>query len=445
MRPPVNLLFLPWTKLGLAVLIGLCQADFVAAQSERFPAESDHQSTRNVLRFAEICSLVTANNENLKAARYFQISAQKAVGPAGAWNDPMLMAGVQNLPTSLDFGADMMTMTMIGLSIDLPYSGYKGLQRKAASVDVELARNNIVMTENQLHAAVLTAYAEAYMRQVELKYLREQKNIADKARQSVKADYVTGGAGAADLAAAEAEIGRLDSDILSAEQEHFEAVAELYALAGQTPPNPLPEIQQTEFDFKLQPLEILLDDAQNYPAYAKLKMESEKYGLLARSARRMRWPMASISGYYGIRQGNDMENPIDMIGFQISLSLPVFSGRQQGSTAAANEALRMSSRSQANQLWQETRNRLETLTKRIRRLSEAKDGYENRIIPADSLALSAAMDGFVNRSISFVELTSYLRNIYQDLRTLARFDYEIARAYAELGIYTGAGYQNNNE
>ena len=445
-RPGEHSFFRRWAKLITAILLTSYQAVIAtAAQPGKNPVGHKVQATQNILRFADVCSLVSANNDNLKAMRYLQLSAQRSVGPAGAWDDPMLMAGVQNLPTSLDFGADMMTMTMFGLSVNLPYSGYKGLQRKAAIVEEKLARNDVVMTENQLYAAALTAYVDVYTRQVALYYLREERNLADKALQSIKAKYITAAAGATDLAAAEAEIGRLDSDILSAEQEHREAVAELYALCGQTPPNPTPEIRHPEFDFSFEPLEVLLENARNYPAYARLNMESEKYSLLAGAAKRMRWPMISLSGYYGIRQANEVENPIDMIGFQVSLSLPVFSGRRQGSIAVADEALRIASEARANQLWQETRNRLESLTERIRRLNEAKEIYANRVIPADSLALNSAMVGFVNGTISFVELTAQLRNIYRDLTALARFDYEIARAYAELSVYTGARWRNIKE
>lgn len=446
MRSGVNSFPQRWAKLIAAILLTLYQAVIAAAaQPDEKPAGFESRPRQSILRFADICSLVAADNENLKAKQYLRLSAQEGIEPAGAWDDPMLMAGVQNLPTSLDFGADMMTMTMIGLSVDLPYSGYKGLQRQAAAVEEKSARNDIVLTENQLYAAALTAYVDVYTRQVTINYLREERNLANQAWQSVKAKYIAAAASAADLAAAEAEIGRLDSDILSAEQEYREALAELYSLCGKTPPNPPPQIRPPKFNFSQEPLEVLLENARNYPAYTKLNMESEKYSLLARAAKRMRWPMISLSGYYGIRQANEMEKPSDLIGFQVSLSLPVFSGRRQSSMAAAEEAQRKASEARATQLWQETRNRLESLAERIRRLSEAKEIYANRVIPADSLALNSAMTGFVNGTISFVELAAHLRNVYRDLTALARFDYEIARSYAELSLYTGARWQNINE
>ena len=67
--------------------------------------------------------------------RYMEKAAEAKAKSAGAWDDPMLMVGVANLPTSFDFKMDPMTMKMLGLSQNIPYAGQKGLQKKAARAE----------------------------------------------------------------------------------------------------------------------------------------------------------------------------------------------------------------------------------------------------------------------------------------------------------------------
>jgi len=84
------------------------------------------------LRQEDVISSVIKNNDRAAAARYMAIAASRKVGPAGAWDDPMLMIGVTNLPTTWSFTEDMMTMKMVGLSQTIPYAGQKDLAAAAA-------------------------------------------------------------------------------------------------------------------------------------------------------------------------------------------------------------------------------------------------------------------------------------------------------------------------
>ena len=70
---------------------------------------------------------VIEHNDRAAAASFMEKAAIEKIGPAGAWDDPMLMIGVQNLPTNFDFKMDPMTMRMIGIGQNIPYAGQKGL------------------------------------------------------------------------------------------------------------------------------------------------------------------------------------------------------------------------------------------------------------------------------------------------------------------------------
>ena len=76
---------------------GLAMAVVVLIGSTAFGESPDSVLLDDVVR------QVVAQNDRLAAMRYMAEAAQYRSGPAGAWDDPMLMLGVANLPTSLKF------------------------------------------------------------------------------------------------------------------------------------------------------------------------------------------------------------------------------------------------------------------------------------------------------------------------------------------------------
>jgi hypothetical protein len=70
---------------------------------------------QDTLHIDQVIQDVVRHNDRAAAMRHMEEAAASRVGPAGAWDDPMLMLGVANLPTSFDFSEDMMTMKMVGL------------------------------------------------------------------------------------------------------------------------------------------------------------------------------------------------------------------------------------------------------------------------------------------------------------------------------------------
>ena len=123
-----------------------------------------YSQTSDSLRLGQVIQDVLKNNNRVAAARYMEQAAKAKVGPAGAWDDPMLMLGVANLPTSLDFKMDPMTMKMVGLSQNIPYAGQKGLQSKAAKAEASAAMEDRYAMEVDKAMAARWAFADLYYR-----------------------------------------------------------------------------------------------------------------------------------------------------------------------------------------------------------------------------------------------------------------------------------------
>ena len=106
-----------------------------------------------------LVSEALTNNPEIKAALNEKEAASQRVSPAGALDDPMLEAGVINVPfASSTFRREDMTMKMLGLSQRLPYPGKRALRREVAAKDAESIEHGYRETMNRVVREVKVAY-----------------------------------------------------------------------------------------------------------------------------------------------------------------------------------------------------------------------------------------------------------------------------------------------
>ncbi len=183
---------------------------------------------------SDVQSLVNralAVNPAIHAARQRVIAARSRISAAGARPDPMLMAGVVNLPISpVSFTAADMTMKMIGIEQVLPYHGKLGLRERVAKREADLAD----AAADSVRLATIREVKSAYY---ELAYLDKALAIADRNRGvlvdiiSVAQDRYSVGRGTQqEVLRATLETTRLNESVNALRAEHNSALARLNAL-----------------------------------------------------------------------------------------------------------------------------------------------------------------------------------------------------------------------
>lgn len=422
------------TGLLLALTI-LLSASSAHAQSE--PPSTDSLTLDQVIR------QVVERNDRVAAARFMQEAAERRAASVGVWDDPMLMLGVQNVPTNFDFDMDPMTMKMVGLSQTIPYSGYKGLERQAARAEARAALEDRRGAEVDLVAAAKSAFYEVFYLRQTLNELQLQHEILEQVYSSSMAKLRTDQAGQDEVYAAQAEIWRLESTMRSTEQEISAAVNRLNSLRGASAETPLPALA-------VPPLPQLPDSAnawfaaaeQNYPPLMRLQQQAESYGLSARASRRMAWPMLNLEASYGFRSGEDIglhgdpEARDNMVSFQATVSLPIFSGKKQRAMARSMEAMQTGTNAEASQLRRDIQAEIRSLHQRAQRLSQSLAAYRNQIIPATEDAFRTALAGYTTNRTTFASLSLYSLALNRDRITANQLANELARTLAEAERYT---------
>src|SRR5574341_1336600 len=210
----------------------LVQAMFLAVGFVLLSLNGAFGQNSDSLRLEQVIQDVIKNNNRIAAAKYMEEAARAKVGPAGAWDDPMLMLGVTNVPTSWDLDEDPMTMKMVGISQNIPYSGQKGLQSKAAQAEASVAQQERYGMEVDLAMAARWAYADLYYRTKSLSDLGAQFELLNDVVATSKAKLTANQAGQDEVLGAMTELWRLQAQILEAEHMVDESRYNLNILRG---------------------------------------------------------------------------------------------------------------------------------------------------------------------------------------------------------------------
>jgi outer membrane protein, heavy metal efflux system len=398
--------------------------------------------TSDTVRLEAVVRQVVAHNDRLAAMSYMERAAQEKIGPAGAWDDPMLMLGVVNLPTTLKFDQDMMTMKMIGLSQSIPYAGQKGLEAKAAKAEAAVSRDETESMRRELVAAATTAYADLYYRRRAVTQLAAQYELLDQVVASTRAKLTVDLGTQDELLAAQAEQWRLQAQLVMAESDAEESGYRLNALRGVEPMIQIGVLAEPVWDSLPATAEPWLATArESYPPLAKLRHQGESYGFSAQAASRMSWPMLGLSAEYGVRGSADM--PLDnMLSFQATFSLPLFSGRAQRKMARSMTAMQESSTAEEAQVWRDVQADVSALYLHALHYHDNVRLYEERIIPASEDAFRGALAGYTTNRTPLTNVLNYALAIARDRLTLLEQKRSLARTMAEAGKYLYSPEQN---
>lgn len=413
------------TCLILVLTVQIAIVSPSPAQEGKVGSKASEQGYVQTLDMQQVISEVVKKNDRIAAAKLMAKAAERKIGPAGAWKDPMIMVGVQNLPTNFDFEMDNMTMKMIGVSQEIPYSGFKGYERKSAEASAIASQEEANSMTVDLVSAAKTAYVSLYYRRLNVAELRRQRELLQQVAAASLSKLRTNEAGQEEVLAAQADLWRVDAMILSAEQEVTEAVSGLNSLRGANSADTSFELVEPDFPEIPETSGQWIASAESYyPPLRKLQRQSESYHYSSVAMNRMRWPMLNVSAGYGLRSGyatgadGMRAERDDMLNFGIVLSLPVFEGRLNSQGARSMEAMKMSSLAEASQLRREVAARITALHERARRLSASLALYRDRILPSSEDAFRTALNGYASDRTDFISLLTYATDVYRDRITI---------------------------
>lgn len=328
-------------------------------------------------------------NPSILAARERVAVARSRIRPASTWDDPVLMAGIQNLPLRTmkaenmgtggdgirSLPGDDMTMKMIGVEQTIPYPGKLALRRRIAEREADAANAAVNAVRRGVARDIKKMFFElAYLDHAAAVVSRNQAVLVDIIRVT-EAHYSSGLSGQQDVLKARVEASRSGETASALIERRRSVLAELNALLDRESTDSIyaPEIpdristaaipddasrirfvSQTlgsrVFDSAILPVEVL----QELAVANNASLRQNESRLAAQSARvdlaqKAFKPDVGLSLQYGQRN----QRP-DMISAVVSLSIPLHKRARQDNEVvearAERNAMQLELKTEANKV-----------------------------------------------------------------------------------------------
>ena len=387
-------------------------------RAERSSATSESGELGDLLR------LVDSVNPAIIAARDRVASARARIGPASAWPDPMLMAGIQNLPLGKMSAQGMaastlpgedMTMKMIGVSQTIPYPGKPGLRRRIAELEVNAAVAAVQVSSRDAERDVKKSYFELAYLDRAIEIVNQNHPVLVDVIRVAEAHYAAGLTGQQDVLKARVEAARLGETASALFEQRRSVLAELNGLLDRESATPMGSAQIPErvtrgalasdparirfatqilgsraADSPLPPLATLQELALTQNAQLRERQEmiaaqSKRVALAEKAVK----PDVDLSLQYGQRN----QRP-DMISAIVSIPLPIHKrARQDQETSEARSQLAAMQAEQTGEV-NKVRAEVARLVSDLERNRTQLALYAKAILPQSQAAVASSLASY---------------------------------------------------
>lgn len=379
-------------------------------------------------------------NREIQAARGELDAAQARVLPAGALDDPMLEAGVLNLPVdSFSFRRDGMTMKMIGLAQKFPFPGKRGLREEVATRNAESVGHAYQETVNRVVRDVKLAYFDLALVAESARLAQTNRRILEQFLQLSETRYAVGQASQADVLKAQTQLSRMDDELLRLAREREAVEADLARALGR-PPAPLalqPGLPPLR-DAELSPPALEADAIEQRPQLLALQRIVERSDKALQLARKDYYPDFDVRFSFGQRENALNGTPReDMVSLTVAINLPVWRASKLDPRAAEAAAMR----EQAQQMYQAQRDELHARLRQQRAAAEqslrSARLSETGILPQARLAVEAALAAYKVNRVEFLSLLDSQMTVFNFELSRAASVVNYHKALAEIDFLTG--------
>jgi outer membrane protein, heavy metal efflux system len=402
-------------------------------------------------QLASLIARALSTSAALRAERARERAAGALIAPAGARPDPMLMAGVRNMPlASPSLSRDEMTMSMVGLGQTIPYPGRLRLRGRVAEAESRAASARTAEVRLTVARQVTEAYYSLAGARLLLDAVARQQQLAAATAPAVEARYAAGTAAQADVLATRNEIAMLAQEGAVIAEEASAALGDLNALLDRDPDAPVDArfaervVRAALGDttraasFTSAALGARLADSPLLPADSIVALAVRRSprvqeheamiaarGAAAELAAREHLPDIDVSLEYGYRVGH-----ADMVSAVISVPLPFQRARKQTPLASAAKSELEAHEADRHAEITALRREVARLTSVLER-SRAQLALSRRsVLPQTGAITESATASYRAGRGEFVALLTALRSAYaaesQYVRALQEFAVTLA-------------------
>lgn len=333
-------------SVSIAAILVIAASEPLAAQDRNANVSASTDPLEHLIAEAR------ENNPRVAFALREAEAAAERIGPAGAWEDPVLTLGVQNLPPgsfSFTDPGECCTQVIAQIGQRLPLPGKLGNRTRISERLAESRRHVAARTRVEVTADVKRAYAELYYLDRALDVTARNRLLLTGIEDISRSRYATGVGRQPAVLRAGLELDGLDRQKVALNERRRAMLARLNAAVGRasTAPvdtTPYPEALLGALGGEpdgpafapalggdavevpgLPPLDSLVARAASHSPevlahIARIDADAAAVDL----ARAEVWPDPTIALQYGSRV-----DASDRLSAVVSFSIPIFAGRKQ--------------------------------------------------------------------------------------------------------------------
>ena len=341
------------------------------------------------------------NNPEIVAAAHERSAAGHRILPAGALEDPMLEAGLINVPvTPWRLNREDMTMKMLGISQKLPYPGKRGLRQDIAAKDAESLGYGYRETVNRVVRDVKIGWYDLALIDRNLELLQRNRQLVEQLLRIAESRYGLGQGTQAEVLKAQAQLAKMSEELLRMGRERRNLEADLARFLGRVEAQGAIRPSMPSIESKWPRFEDLRDAAlSERPQLLGLQAMVDKNQKALELARKDNYPDFDLRFQYGQREKTLEGVPrIDLFSFTVAMNLPVWESQKRDPRVAEAQSLRAQTLSLLQGQQNDILARLRQQLAIVEQSGESAGLYEKGILPQSRLALESAMTGYrVNR------------------------------------------------
>ena len=358
---------------------------------------------------------------------------------AGAWNDPKLVIGYQNVPVdSLSLGDEAMSMLAFRLEQSVPLFGKtrrrEGVVRHAAQAE----RWALKEAKNQLARQVKQAFYRLALARHLRALTEDHVSLVDQLIDAVRIKYEVGKAAQHNLLRLEVLRDRLRDDTSDFDRADVDLSATINGALHRDVSTVVETPDRLELPAPATSVADLIRVANaERPALAQLDVVARRHEAAADLAIHEAWPDPTFFAAYGIRTAIPNGNPgRDLVTVGVGLPLPVFYGSRYQAAADASTAQARAARAGKKAVIDRIASGVAGAIATWRRASEKVATYRERLVPKAHRALDATFASYqVDRAdfLSLFEAELELLNLEKTIR-VATAEGLVARTTIEMLI-----------
>jgi outer membrane protein TolC len=379
-------------------------------------------------------------NPELLAARREAEAAASRVESAAALDDPMLEAGLVNVPAqSFSLRREDMTMKVIGISQRLPYPGKRDLRREAARRDAEASAGGANEVLNRVQRDVKAAYLDLWLADESLRLTESNLRLLEQLRSIAESRYSVGQSTQADVFKAQTQLSRMQEERIKLGRERPVLEAELNRAAGRDgsaavkPRAP----QLREADLRLEALRAAARAGR--PQLLAQQRLVDRSAAQLDLAKKDYYPDFDLRFSYGQRDNFQDMRREDLISFTVAINLPVWGKNKREPRVAEAESMR----SQAAAMYQARLNEIDSmLRQQVAAAEQALRSvrlYEGALIPQARLTADASLSAYRVGRVDFFSLLDSRMTVFNAEIGHAAAVVAYNKALAEVEFLTGVG------